>query len=863
MRFSGLYLALFPSRLTRLPTQLFSACALTAALTACGGGSDSSPDRTPSSFSFATQSNAELGAQATSPAVTITSISNNTPISITGGEYSINGGAFTSAAGTINNNQTVRVRTTAGDAFGDVSTVSLTIGETTASFNATTLDQDITPDALTFAAISDAALSTQVASAAQTIAGINDAAPISIDNGEYKINDGDFIATAGTVSAGDTVTVRLTTSADFNAASVATLTVGDATAPFSVTTLLQDITPNALAFTAITNADLAAPVASNAVTVEGINDVAPISIENGQYSIDGGDFTAEAGTIEAGSSVVVQLLTSTDFNTASTATLTVGELASAFSATTALQDTTPDAISFAPATDAEFGATVSSAMQTISGINSPAPISIAGGQYKINDNAFTSEAGTVNAGDVVVVSVVAGDTIDIETAATITVGGEAGTFSVTTIGDTTPPVAEVFFPTPTTFTEGESVTVRGAATDDFSAITQITLSVSAGETAGEVITIEAEEGESLDTWMQSVPLILGQANTISIKAMDAAGNEQVDAVKLSITQGNERVTFPESNIDFETNNEFRSVVYDAENNRLLQIAGLRSSDSLIATDLSSGQREVLFEFTSFNGDTSTLLLDNNFMYVVNEPRSFSDPASLYKLNLSNGEINLLLGGLKSGSDNLQFINDSTLISSSSRFAETINIETKTVSDINTPLPILTKGVYSDINKEFIYTLGFIDPGEIYVADLIEEEDGTFTLGPVKGQTTTLESLLPGFSVFSFLNISGFDLSLNTTQDTVYIADDIDESLVRVNLETFEANLLSTPLLPVDGVNIMRNPKTLNHIGNDIGIIYVDGWDADGGGDDLPFEGQTHFVVDLTTGERVVLSRFEPIAPSNP
>ena len=767
MRFSGLYLALFPSRLTRLPTQLFSACALTAALTACGGSSDSSPDRTPNSFSFATQSNAELGAQATSPAVTITSISNNTPISITGGEYSIDGGAFTSAAGTINNNQTVRVRTTAGDAFGDVSTVSLTIGETTASFNATTLDQDITPDALTFAAISDAALGTQVASAAQTIAGINDAAPISIAGGEY--------------------------------------------------------------------------------------------------SIDGGDFTAEAGTIEAGSSVVVQLLTSTDFNTASTATLTVGELASAFSATTALQDTTPDAISFTPATDAEFGATVSSATQTISGINSPAPISIAGGQYKINDNAFTSAAGTVNAGDVVVVSVVAGDTIDIETAATITVGGEASVFNVTTVGDTTPPVAEVFFPTPTTFTDGESVTVRGAATDDFGPISQISFTVSAANgTQNDPVILKAPEGESLDTWMQSVPLIVGQANTISIIAIDAAGNEQTDAVELSITQGSELRNFPEGAFETESSAFTVKMEYDEVNNRLLQLVPPLDdfSNSVFLTqlgmleiDIISGEQDFVFKFEQAEGwretnDLLETLLDPNnqdIVYISGD----SSLGEIFKVDLTTG--NLLeaydvqtVSVLIFEQVGMEFIDRDVILYNAGNLY-TFNVMTGE----NELFLAQAEGDRNSI-LEFYYD---VDSQRVFYIE--NNSQSVFVYDIETAQVTDLElaEFFPLRNRDSLREASG--IVYDAATDTLILANSENDIILSVNVGTNEVSVLSSVDQQPRGANPITNPRLITDIGNRISVINESGREYFNG-DDKVNNNSVYYVLDTITGERVVLSSY--VAP---
>src|SRR5688500_11579374 len=75
-----------------------------------GGGAGGSPDTSPAACSFSGQTGATRSSIVTSNSVVISDINGNAPISITGGEYSIDGGAFTSAAGTVANNQTIRVR---------------------------------------------------------------------------------------------------------------------------------------------------------------------------------------------------------------------------------------------------------------------------------------------------------------------------------------------------------------------------------------------------------------------------------------------------------------------------------------------------------------------------------------------------------------------------------------------------------------------------------------------------------------------------------------------------------------------------------------------------------------------------------
>lgn len=94
---------------------------------------------------------------------------------------------------------------------------------------------DTTPDPFTFADQTSVALSTLKISNTITVSGINASASISITGGEYSINGGSFISSAGTVNNGNTVRVRLTSSSSYYTTTNATLTIGGVSDTFSVT----------------------------------------------------------------------------------------------------------------------------------------------------------------------------------------------------------------------------------------------------------------------------------------------------------------------------------------------------------------------------------------------------------------------------------------------------------------------------------------------------------------------------------------------------------------------------------------------------------------------------------------------------
>lgn len=93
-------------------------------------------DLTPGAIIFATKFAASAGAAVASDTATITSITPNTPISVggaAGAEYSVNGAAFTSAAGTVKWGDTVAVRVTSPAPGGRVQ-ADLTIGDSTFNY---------------------------------------------------------------------------------------------------------------------------------------------------------------------------------------------------------------------------------------------------------------------------------------------------------------------------------------------------------------------------------------------------------------------------------------------------------------------------------------------------------------------------------------------------------------------------------------------------------------------------------------------------------------------------------------------------------------------------------------------------------
>ncbi len=159
-------------------------------------GPPPTPDTDPAQFTFNDETNVPLSTQRISNQVSITDINTAAPISISGGEYSIDGAAYTSSNGTVNQWQNVQVRVTSSASNDTPVDAVLTVGSISDTYTVRTLIADTTPDSFTFNAVTDLDVNTTRTSNTATISGLNTTVPISISGpsiwpvATYKISDG-------------------------------------------------------------------------------------------------------------------------------------------------------------------------------------------------------------------------------------------------------------------------------------------------------------------------------------------------------------------------------------------------------------------------------------------------------------------------------------------------------------------------------------------------------------------------------------------------------------------------------------------------------------------------------------------------
>lgn len=98
-------------------------------------------DTSPDPISFAPRGGVTPGATITATPVTVTGIDVPTYIGVTGGEYAVNGGSFTTNPGLVRSGDAVTVRLAAPAAYNSGATATLTVGARSAVFTVTTMPE--------------------------------------------------------------------------------------------------------------------------------------------------------------------------------------------------------------------------------------------------------------------------------------------------------------------------------------------------------------------------------------------------------------------------------------------------------------------------------------------------------------------------------------------------------------------------------------------------------------------------------------------------------------------------------------------------------------------------------------------------
>jgi len=342
----------------------------------------------PAPFTFADALDVARNAVITSNTVTLSGFT-NAPISVQGGEYSINGGAFTSMPGTIANGQTVALRLMSSSVPGTATYATVKIGAASSTFQATTaLAQSGTnilyfhshpgeyigqgeqrafhagngwtlrPSGnfssgvtfsvdgpgfwtLNFAPPRGSKLAAGVYENAASYPTQNGTSPglsfygegrgCSV-KGRFEIFEVGYRAD-GSVQrfAADFVQYGL----PFGCPPAPTGLFGQIRYNSDVPIYTEAVLPTPFDFVDAVDVPRGVPVISNGVQISGISST-PISVQGGEYNINGGPFTTAPGTVTNGQIVRLRLLSSNLAGTPAFATVKIGAASATFQATTAI-----------------------------------------------------------------------------------------------------------------------------------------------------------------------------------------------------------------------------------------------------------------------------------------------------------------------------------------------------------------------------------------------------------------------------------------------------------------------------------------------------------------------------------------------
>lgn len=176
----------------------------------------SAVDTTPNAFSLGSDKTGQaLNNYVYSSTATITGINAAATVTIsgTGAQFQVNGGSWRTSSTTVSNNGTVRVRIlTSSTASLNKRTATLTVGGVSDSFAVTTGDAE--PVNVTATAIPSATLSTSYETS-YGVSGINIPSTLTATGCTFSVNGGSFVS-SGSVSNGDTITVKDTSSSSYS-----------------------------------------------------------------------------------------------------------------------------------------------------------------------------------------------------------------------------------------------------------------------------------------------------------------------------------------------------------------------------------------------------------------------------------------------------------------------------------------------------------------------------------------------------------------------------------------------------------------------------------------------------------------------
>lgn len=296
-------------------------------------------------------------------------------------QISINGGSWLGTGSSpqwVSEGSTVCLRHTAGSGWSQhvQSGCNLGMFSGTGNLESTTPAADTDPSNGGWSTTTGANPSTQVTSPAQYVSGINTGINANVHNGTLLVND---VAYYGQyIYNGDKIQMRNTSSASYGGLVSSSVTLGTGSQIFwHLYTRAADTTPDAYAWTDVSNQTPSATIQSNTVTITGLEAAATMTFATSggsahQYRINGGAWNNCTGspTISNGQTLQLQMtLPASPPGASANITTTIGGVSDQWSGTISTQDKIPDQFTF-NAVGAGISSKVYSNIITLTGIDS-------------------------------------------------------------------------------------------------------------------------------------------------------------------------------------------------------------------------------------------------------------------------------------------------------------------------------------------------------------------------------------------------------------------------------------------------------------------------------------------------------------
>jgi hypothetical protein len=208
------------------------------------------PDTTPNAFDFVNVSNAALNTDFTY-SFTLAGVDAPCTVTATGAaQVSINGGAYSQSPGAAVLGDTIAVKLHSSSSFGTPVSGTFTVGTVTDSITVTTLASDTTPNAFDFVDVTGAALDSDF-TYSFTLAGVNAPCAVTATGAvQVNINGGAYSQAPGNAVVGNTIGVKIHSSASNSTPISGSFTVGTVTDSVTVTTVAAPVVLNTLKISA-------------------------------------------------------------------------------------------------------------------------------------------------------------------------------------------------------------------------------------------------------------------------------------------------------------------------------------------------------------------------------------------------------------------------------------------------------------------------------------------------------------------------------------------------------------------------------------------------------------------------------------